>query len=93
MTRVRDNLRRHEQQFYRIRAHLVPRFKELESYGAEWKVIFVSAFPSQVDYAGLLRKIFDKKKLLGKELLNYYYEKLALPTAAEIDGKKAVNLF
>lgn len=58
----------------------------------EWKGMFLGAFPTRTDCETLLPKMLERKKQPSEDMLQYLFEKLALITACELQGNKAVNL-
>ncbi|XP_073820415.1 uncharacterized protein [Musca autumnalis] len=57
----------------------------------EWKVFLVQSFPEHQDFAEILKRLVNRKKLPDESMARYYYDKKVLIDACEITGRDAVS--
>ncbi|KAJ8953297.1 hypothetical protein NQ314_007376 [Rhamnusium bicolor] len=57
----------------------------------EWKELLLETFPEHQDFAVSLRKLMNRHKQETESWEQYYFDKMELIGACEIDGKKAVS--
>jgi hypothetical protein len=63
----------------------------LEHTWAEWQVKIAEAFPSEMNFAVILREMMNRRKRDDEPYITYYYDKLALLNRLRIGGKDAVS--
>lgn len=57
----------------------------------EWKSLIKKSFPDHRDYATLLQKMLERTKVGGETMTTYYFEKMEMLKACDINGKNAVS--
>lgn len=57
----------------------------------QWKQLIIKSFPDHNDYAALLRKMLNRKKLPCESMTVYYFGKMELLRGCRITGKEAVS--
>lgn len=69
-------------------------YDNLQSYQNtwdEWKTLLIKTFPEHRDFATLLRNLVNRFKQPNETWEQYYFNKLDLLNACEINGKKAIS--